>query len=309
MSKKLFYLIGVFLTIIIGTLLYCKLCDSCYCYLYSNVKTEDNSVLSPGVIATINPFSIKDANGDLEFNIKDNLNFKKSNFTIIEPISNEVNIRIIEIKDYLAVNSLKSIEITGYYTSVEKNNSAYSNLGLARANVAKNYLVSTGISSKQIDTNGDLNDNLLSDNEGIYYGPLLYEISTRKEGDTSREDRIIELVNVIKENPIILYFDVGEFTINLTSEQRQKVADISRYIDKVEDAKIHVVGHTDNTGGKFTNIKLGQDRADFVKRYLIGNAIPDSKIDAISKGAESPVSDNATEEGRAKNRYVLITIN
>ena len=309
MSKKLFYLIGVFLTIIIGTLLYCKLCDSCNCYLYSNVKTEDSSVVLPEVIATYNPFSIKDANGDFEFNIKDNLNFKKSNFTIIEPISTKVNNKIIKIKDYLAINPLKSLEITGYYTSVEKNNSAYPNLGLARANVAKNYLISTGISSKQIDTNGDLNDNLLSDNEGIYYGPLLYEISTREEGDTRREDRIIALGNGIKENPLILYFDTGGFTINLTSEQRQKVVNISRYIDKVEDAKIYVIGHTDNTGGKFTNIKLGQERADFVKRYLVGNSIPDSKIEAISEGSENPVADNTTEEGRAKNRYVLITIN
>lgn len=305
MSKKLFYLIGILLTIIIGTYKYYELCESC---TSEGIMIKENNGLSD-VIATFNPFSIKDVNGDFAFNIKDNLNFKKSNFIIIEPISNEVNIKIIEIKDYLAANPLKSLEITGYYTSVEKNNSAYSNLGLARANVAKNYLVSTGISSKQIDTSGDLNDDLLSDNEGIYYGPLFYEISTREEGDTSREDSIIELGIGIKSNPLILYFDTGEFTINLTSEQRQKVENISRYIDKVEDAKIHIVGHTDNTGGKFTNIKLGQDRADFVKRYLVGNAIPDSKIEAISKGAESPIADNTTEEGRSKNRYVLITIN
>jgi len=305
MSKKLFYLIGVLLVIIIGTYKYYELCDSCPS---DDEIIEGNNGLSD-VNATLIPFSINDPHGDFAFKIEDNLNFKKSNFTIIEPISNEVNIKIIELKNYLVANPLKSLEITGYYTSIEKNNSAYTTLGIARANVAKNYLVSTGISSKQIDTNGDLNDNLLSDNQGIYYGPLFYEISTREEGDTRREDRIIELGNDIKANPLMLYFGTEEFIIKLTSEQRQKIADISRYIDKVEDTKILVEGHTDNTGGKYTNIKLGQERADFVKRYLVGNAIPDRNIEALSKGADNPIADNKTEEGRAKNRYVLITIN
>ena len=132
MSKKLFYLIGVFLTIIIGTLLYCKLCDSCNCSFYSDVIIEDSNVVTPEVNATFNPFSINDPNGDFAFNIKDNLNFKKSNFTIIEPISNEVNIKIIELKDYLAANPLKSLEIKRQNPAVLLLGKEAINLGLEK---------------------------------------------------------------------------------------------------------------------------------------------------------------------------------
>lgn len=309
MSKKLFYIIGIFFTIVIGTYMYCYLCDSCNCSSFNKVTEEENSVLTPEIKATLIPFSVNDAEGDFAFKIQENLNFKKSNFIIIEPISNDVNAKILELKNYLSANPLKSLEIKGYFTSVEKNNSAFPDLGMARANVVKNYLVSTGVSSKQINISGKINEDLLADGNGVYYGPLFYEISTQLDENSSTDTSIVELRESLIANPIKLYFEMEGFTINLTSEQRQKIANMSRYIDKVEDAIIQVIGHTDNTGGKYTNLKLGQDRADFVKRYLVGNAIPEGRIDAISKGSGNPTADNSTEEGRLKNRYVLITIN
>lgn len=82
-----------------------------------------------------------------------------------------------------------------------------------------------------------------------------------------------------------------------------------KYIDKVDGALITVTGFTDNTGSRPTNIKLGQGRADFTKQYLIQNGIDSSKIQSFSKGPDLPIADNATEEGRAKNRRVEVTIN
>jgi len=107
----------------------------------------------------------------------------------------------------------------------------------------------------------------------------------------------------------VLHFNTGQAAINLTAEQRQKIADISRYLDKVDGATCSVVGHTDNTGARATNIQLGQGRADFGKAYLVRNGIPDSKINASSKGPDEPIADNSTETGRAENRRTVITIN
>ncbi|WP_083253240.1 OmpA family protein [Flavivirga aquatica] len=72
--------------------------------------------------------------------------------------------------------------------------------------------------------------------------------------------------------------------MNLTAEQRQKITDISHCVDKL-GVKVQVVGHTDNTGDAATNIVLGQQRADFVKSYLIRNGILSNNIEAISKRA------------------------
>ena len=77
----------------------------------------------------------------------------------------------------------------------------------------------------------------------------------------------------INANPLILYFKTGKAQIDLSAEDRQKVADIKNYLDHVEDAKLDVIGHTDNVGSRDTNIRLGQQRADFAKKYLVKNGI------------------------------------
>lgn len=311
MSKRTSYLLGILLTIIIGTLLYCYLCDSCYCCPDDTAKdTETNDMAMPEVkAATMNPFMIKDAEGDLSLNINDNINFNGSSFNILKPISANVDGAILELKDYLINNPLKTLSITGHYTSEETNNSAFPNLGLARANAVKNFFVSKGIPSSVIDTFGKLDDSLVPDENSIFYGPLSFGIQTGEEDDTSNADNLALLGEKIRENPLVLYFDTGEAAISLTAEQRQKVADISRYLDKVNGASCLVVGHTDNTGDAANNVVLGQNRADFAKNYLMNNGIMGDKITATSKGQTEPIADNATEEGRAKNRRTVVTIN
>ncbi len=275
----------------------------------ANTADTENTIVEPVDNSTKMAFIVKDDEGDLDVEEYDNFNFKESYFTILEPLSNSVNNAVVQVKNYMVEDSLKLLHITGYYASSESNNSAFPNLGLARANAVKNYFVSTGISSKNIDTYGKLNDDMIPDNERIFYGPVAFSMSTHDEMDTSRLEAIQTMGETIKANPLVLYFETGASTLNLTAEQREKVANISRYIDKVHEAQIHVIGHTDNTGDAFSNMKLGQKRADFVKRYLMGNAISEGQIETLSKGQEEPIETNATEEGRQKNRRVVVTIN
>jgi hypothetical protein len=78
MSKKTAYLFGILLTIIIGTLLYCYLCDDCYCCPEDEVTTEETNtiVAEPEVNqVTRNGFSLSDANGNFNVKINDNFNF------------------------------------------------------------------------------------------------------------------------------------------------------------------------------------------------------------------------------------------
>lgn len=309
MSKKTSYLFGMLLTIIIGTLLYCYLCDDCHCLPSGEAETEETNtiVAEPEVIpATRNAFTISDADGDFNIKINDNFNFKTSNFSILEPISTGVTSEVSKLKDYLLANPLKDIDITGYYRSDETNNSAYPNLGLARANAVKNYLISQGVSSRQIDTHGQLNDDINPDDASTLFGPLKFGIVTFEEGAT--DESLEAACEAIRKNPLVLYFKTGEAQINLTAEQRQKIADMSRCVDKL-GVKVQVVGHTDNTGDAENNVILGQQRADFAKSYLIRNGILFDNIEATSKGQAEPLADNATDEGKAKNRRTVITIN
>jgi len=308
MSKKTSYLLGILLTIIIGTLLYCYLCDDCQCNPNGEAEIEDtNIVAEPEVIeATRNAFTISDAEGDFNIKINDNFNFKTSNFSILEPISTGVTSEVAKLKDYLVANPLKDIDIIGYYRSGETNNSAYPNLGLARANSVKNYLISQGVPARQIDTHGQLNDDINPDDASTLFGPLKFGIVTFEEGAT--DEALEAACEAIRNNPLVLYFNTGQAQINLTAEQRQKIADISRCVDKL-GVKVQVVGHTDNTGNADSNMTLGQGRADFAKNYLVRNGILSDNVEATSKGQTEPIADNNTEEGRKENRRTVITIN
>jgi OOP family OmpA-OmpF porin len=67
-----------------------------------------------------------------------------------------------------------------------------------------------------------------------------------------------------------------------------------------------IEGHTDNRGSDAYNLKLSQRRAESVRQYLVDKGVPASRLDAVGKGEASPIADNATAEGRAQNRRVLL---
>lgn len=67
-----------------------------------------------------------------------------------------------------------------------------------------------------------------------------------------------------------------------------------------------IEGHTDSRGSDAYNQKLSQRRAESVRQYLVDKGVPASRLDAIGKGESSPIADNATAEGRAQNRRVLL---
>jgi outer membrane protein OmpA-like peptidoglycan-associated protein len=289
------------LTILVGTYFYITCCSECGASVTEEPPKEAVVPVTPEPSSY--PFAFSD--GDYAYNENDNYNFKASSSTILMPLAVSLEAGITSLKSFLSENAGKVINLAGYYKSDETNDSAYPNLGLARANAVKNHLVSNGISSARINTMGKLMDTMVPD-DGIYLGPIAYSISG--ESETANDD-LKALYDKIKADPLVLYFDTAEASINLSAAQRQKIADISRYLDKVEGAAVNIVGHTDNTGVAATNMRLGQNRADFAKAYFMRNGISDAKINTSSKGQTDPVESNATETGRTKNRRTVVTLN
>lgn len=68
--------------------------------------------------------------------------------------------------------------------------------------------------------------------------------------------------------------------------------------------KLSVEGHTDSLGNAKFNQALSQKRAESVKKYLVGKGADAKRLEARGWGDTKPVSDNRTEDGRAKNRRV-----
>lgn len=302
MTKTTTNLLGILITILAGTYFYITCCSECGLPVKKEAIKE--AVVVPAEPeATSYPFAFSD--GDYAYNENGNYNFNMSSSSILMPVSDKVSAGgIPSLKAFLAENTEKVVNVTGYYKNDEANASAFPNLGLARANAVKNHLVENGISSSQINTMGKLKDDMVSKNN-MFLGPIAYGIGDKAK---NTDDELKALYDKITSDPLVLYFNTGEAAINLSAEQRQKVADISRYLDKVEGATTQVTGHTDNSGSRVTNVRLGQERADFAANYLAQNGISKAKIKASSKGSGSPVASNTTEEERSKNRRTVVTL-
>jgi outer membrane protein OmpA-like peptidoglycan-associated protein len=77
----------------------------------------------------------------------------------------------------------------------------------------------------------------------------------------------------------------------------------------LKDAHFQIEGHTDNAGSKALNERIGLERAEAVRQYICQKyEVPMESISVVSYGLEKPVADNATEEGRAQNRRVVIKV-
>jgi outer membrane protein OmpA-like peptidoglycan-associated protein len=71
---------------------------------------------------------------------------------------------------------------------------------------------------------------------------------------------------------------------------------------------IQLVGHTDNIGSEKFNLKLSFYRAQQMKDYLMKKGVADSRIGVDGKGLREPLNANRSEEDRALNRRVELTI-
>lgn len=72
---------------------------------------------------------------------------------------------------------------------------------------------------------------------------------------------------------------------------------------------VEIEGHTDSSGDNVTNQRIGEARAEAVKRYLYDtHQVPLHKMNVISYGEEKPAAPNKTRDGRAQNRRVVIKV-
>jgi outer membrane protein OmpA-like peptidoglycan-associated protein len=90
-----------------------------------------------------------------------------------------------------------------------------------------------------------------------------------------------------------------------STEQLQNIADIMKAYPTV---KLKVGGYTDNTGDDSHNLKLSQDRADAAMNKIVSLGVDSSRLSAEGFGSAHPVADNATAEGRQRNRRVDVRV-
>jgi len=102
-----------------------------------------------------------------------------------------------------------------------------------------------------------------------------------------------------------IYFATGKDIIKKESEA--PLNELIPILMKYPEMKLKIEGNTDNVGKDELNLKLSQDRANAVKKYLEDKGIAAVRLTAIGNGETKPLADNATAKGRAENRRVDLT--
>lgn len=95
---------------------------------------------------------------------------------------------------------------------------------------------------------------------------------------------------------------------DLTPESRSQVRTISEVLKAYPKVRIKIGGYTDNVGDANDNLKLSDERARRVMAELIDLGIASDRLEAEGYGAEHPVADNSTAEGRARNRRIAVSV-
>ena len=101
-------------------------------------------------------------------------------------------------------------------------------------------------------------------------------------------------------------FNTGKST--LMPESFSVLDELVKYLNRKDDQRIEIGGHTDNVGQAAANLKLSLDRANVVRDYLIKKGIDASRLVAQGYGSTKPVADNKTADGRATNRRTEVTV-
>lgn len=103
-----------------------------------------------------------------------------------------------------------------------------------------------------------------------------------------------------------ILFSTGKSDLNASS--KAALLKFANSLKATAETDITIYGHTDNTGSRDLNLKLSNDRAASVARYLNSNGVQNDRMKTEGKAFDLPVADNSTSAGRAQNRRVEIYI-
>ena len=111
---------------------------------------------------------------------------------------------------------------------------------------------------------------------------------------------------------VVLSDDSVKFPVDhaaLSPEAEARLAELAQRL-KSENRNVYleIQGHTDATGETTYHDRLGEARAEAVRRYLAKQGVALNRMATFSYGEESPVAPNDTPEGRSQNRRVAIVV-
>jgi outer membrane protein OmpA-like peptidoglycan-associated protein len=94
----------------------------------------------------------------------------------------------------------------------------------------------------------------------------------------------------------------------LTAESTRTLDQVAEALAKSPALTISISGHTDSQGNAAANQALSEARANSVKSYLATKSVAGNRMTASGFGQSKPIADNATPEGRSRNRRIEFAV-
>jgi outer membrane protein OmpA-like peptidoglycan-associated protein len=114
-----------------------------------------------------------------------------------------------------------------------------------------------------------------------------------------------KLLDELNKNGFIaLYINFDTNKAELKADGQATVKEIVAMLKAAPAMKISIEGHTDNVGAAAANKTLSEGRARSVMNAVVTGGIAANRLSAAGFGADKPIADNRSEDGRAKNRRV-----
>ncbi|WP_242334749.1 MULTISPECIES: OmpA family protein [Anaeromyxobacter] len=134
---------------------------------------------------------------------------------------------------------------------------------------------------------------------GLYLDKQHKELEKVAEAKRTENGILVNMKNDI-------LFDTN--SADLKAEAVTQLTQVGDILAKYADDRIQIEGHTDSSGSDSLNETLSRKRADSVRTVLVSRGVREEQISVAGYGESKPIADNATKEGRAKNRRVEVHI-
>lgn len=95
---------------------------------------------------------------------------------------------------------------------------------------------------------------------------------------------------------------------NLTAESKAQLDTLAAILRAYPNVAVKIGGYTDNVGDPEANLKLSAARAEKVASEIVGLGIAADRVEYEGYGDQHPIADNASAEGRAKNRRTAVSV-
>lgn len=122
--------------------------------------------------------------------------------------------------------------------------------------------------------------------------------------ETVTDSNNLQAIKVTFDSGIL--FATGKSTLSAAS--KDALLKFAASLKSNPETDVQICGHTDNTGSREINVRLSNERAEAVSKYLIESGVPGVRLKTEGKAYDQPVASNETAEGRAQNRRVEIFI-